>query len=80
MLKLNVVEVRNGLMDIKDLSQLLKIKESTLYQFTSRKKIPFIKIGNQIRFSLEQIESYLRENTVTPKFNWTGEEMPDDKG
>ncbi|GAN31562.1 MAG: DNA-binding protein [Candidatus Brocadia sp. AMX2] len=74
MVEFKTVEVRNCLLDITDLSQLLKVKESTLYQWTSQKRIPFIKVGNQIRFSLEQVEVYLRENTVTPKFNWFGRE------
>ncbi|KXK28788.1 MAG: putative phage transcriptional regulator [Candidatus Brocadia sinica] len=74
MAELKTVEIRNGLLTIDDLSEILKIKKDTLYQFTSRRKIPFIKIGNQVRFSLEQVETYLRENTVTPKFNWFGED------
>ena len=45
--------------DIKALSEYLQIKVSTLYAWTSQKKIPCIKIHGVIRFRKEEIDEWL---------------------
>jgi len=48
-------------LDIKELSQYLKIKPSTLYAWVSQGRIPHLKInGSLIRFEKEKIDTWLR--------------------
>jgi len=48
-------------LDIKELSQYLKIKPSTLYAWVSQGKIPHLKINNSlIRFEKEKIVAWVK--------------------
>lgn len=47
------------LLDIKDLSQQLNIKPSTLYAWVAQGKIPYVKIHGLIRFVQDEIERWV---------------------
>ncbi len=58
--------------DIKTLSGYLQIKVSTLYAWSSRNKIPSIKIHGVIRFRMDEINSWLdafQKKTETSAIN-----------
>jgi excisionase family DNA binding protein len=42
---------------------MLRIKKQRLYEWVHYNRIPYIKAGRFLRFSKEQIEEWLRENT-----------------
>jgi excisionase family DNA binding protein len=46
-------------LSIKELSEYLKIKPSTLYDWTAQGKIPHFKIHGVIRFRKEEIDQWL---------------------
>lgn len=46
-------------LDIKELSQYLNIKPSTLYAWVAQGKIPHVKICGLIRFRPEEIEAWV---------------------
>ena len=46
-------------LDVKELSQYLKIKPSTLYAWAAQNKIPSVKIHGLIRFRKEEIDVWL---------------------
>ncbi len=46
-------------LDVKDLSQYLNIKPSTLYAWVAQGKIPHVKINGRIRFQKEEIETWV---------------------
>lgn len=48
-----------GYLDIKELSDFLGIKRSTLYAWAAQGKIPCYKIHRLIRFRLEEIEPWV---------------------
>ena len=50
------------LMTAKELSQFLKLSESTIYKLASNGKIPGFKIGDSWRFELEEIQKLIRES------------------
>lgn len=52
-------------MDIKELSEYLRIGKSKIYSLIRHKKIPASRIGRQYRFSKEVIDSWLREQLIT---------------
>ncbi len=45
------------IMDIKEVSRYLKIKEQTIYRLAQQGKIPAIKIGGQWKIKREHIDS-----------------------
>lgn len=47
------------LITIQELSELLKVKPKTLYQWAELRQIPFLKLNGALRFDLDDIESWL---------------------
>ncbi len=50
------------LMTAKELSQFLKLSESTICKLVSNGEIPGFKIGDSWRFELEEIRKLIRES------------------
>lgn len=51
------------LLNIDEASQFLRIKKSTLYHYTMKKKITFCKIGKLVRFRMEDLNEFISNNT-----------------
>jgi len=51
---------------VKELSELLKVKVKTLYQWAELGQIPCIKLNGCLRFDLEDIEQWKKGCTKTP--------------
>ena len=51
----------NGIMDIKEVSNYLKIKEQTVYRLAQQGKIPAIKIGGQWKVKQEHLDKMFDE-------------------
>jgi excisionase family DNA binding protein len=50
------------LISIKELSQFLNVKQSTLYAWVHNGTIPFYKLNGLIRFDLEDIQDWVRNS------------------
>ena len=50
------------LMTAKELSQFLKLSESTIYKLVSNGEIPGFKIGDSWRFEMEEIQKIILES------------------
>ena len=50
------------IMTAKELSQFLKLSESTIYKLASNGEIPAFKIGDSWRFEMEEIQKLIRES------------------
>ena len=48
-----------GLLNVKQVAELLNVKRSYVYGLTSTGRIPFIKIGNHLRFRRADINGWL---------------------
>ncbi len=44
---------------VKELSQILKVKEKTLYQWTESGQIPCLKLNGSLRFDLDDIQKWI---------------------
>jgi len=51
-------------LNVKELSGLTGLKQSTIYQWVSQRKIPYIKLGKKILFDPDKINKWIDENTV----------------
>lgn len=47
------------LLTVDDLADLLQFKRQSIYNLVHKGKIPFIKVGNALRFNVSDIEKYL---------------------
>jgi len=46
--------------NLPELSEYLMISRSTLYKMTETDRIPYFKVGRQIRFSKEAIDKWIK--------------------
>lgn len=49
------------LLSIRDVSELLKIKESTLRAWVFQRRIPVVRLGRLVRFRLSELTKWLRD-------------------
>ncbi len=52
---------------IEQIAEKLQISETTLYKLARSGRIPAIKIGNQWRFKMDDIDKWLESQKVTQK-------------
>ena len=62
MADLKIIKNDNSLLDMKQASEYLNIKTSTLYAMCMRKQIPVVKIGKLNRFRREDLDKFITKN------------------
>lgn len=55
------------LLSVEEAMELLQISKPTMYRLTSKKKIPFYKIGGIVRFSEAHLMAWLESKGVQPE-------------
>ena len=61
------------LLTVQDVADYLRVKPSTIYQWTHEKYIPHVKLGNQVRFRESAIDAWLeRKSTAGRKSRRAG--------
>ena len=60
--KRNTIE----LMNVKEVSEKIQVKESTLYSWASKGKIPCHKLNGLLRFDQKEIENWVKKSKVVP--------------
>lgn len=51
-----------NLIDINQTSEILNMKVPTLYRWVHERKIPFVKMGNKLRFKETEIINFIEHN------------------
>ncbi len=52
---------------VKQLAEMMGLNESAIYQLTSQKRIPHVKIGRRVLFPVEVVRKWLEEHAVSAK-------------
>jgi excisionase family DNA binding protein len=52
---------------IKEVCDILQVKEHYIYALTSQGKIPFLKLGRFLRFERDKIEHWMKDNAHEPE-------------
>jgi excisionase family DNA binding protein len=52
---------------ISEVCDILQVKRHYIYGLTSRKQIPFVKLGRFLRFDRDKIEQWLKDKTQKPE-------------
>ncbi|MEI8390256.1 MAG: helix-turn-helix domain-containing protein [bacterium] len=55
----------SNLLDIKQTSEILNMKVPTLYRWVHERKIPFVKMGNKLRFKENEILDFIEQNSFS---------------
>ena len=53
------------LIDVSQLSQILNVKKKTIYDWTHKGQVPYLKVGGLLRFDLNDIEKWLKSKKVS---------------
>ena len=54
-----------NLYNIEETSKFLRISVSTLYRWVHKKEIPFVKLGGKLLFSQDEVQEYIKKNSVS---------------
>lgn len=66
----SIFEIKKEYIGTEDLAEMLNISISTVYSWTHSKKIPFLKVGSKLLFSVDRIKSWLKDNSHDPSGWW----------
>jgi excisionase family DNA binding protein len=55
------------LLTVKELAEILNVKEKTLYQWTELGQIPCIKLNRTLRFDEDDIEAWVKSKKKEPE-------------
>ena len=50
----------NGILNVEDVAQKLRLKEGTIYNLTHKRQIPYFKRGGRIYFDRDEINEWIR--------------------
>jgi excisionase family DNA binding protein len=57
-------------MDVRDLSEYLKLKEKTIYYLVSKGVIPCYRIGRLVRFRQDEVDAWMDTKRAKPFKNY----------
>lgn len=55
------------LIDINQLAEYIGVSTHTIYLWVSQRKIPYVKLGRNLRFRVDDIEQWIEENLYEQK-------------
>ena len=71
----NPIQVNNAPMDVKNLSEYLKLSVSAIYKLTSTSEIPHYKSGKRLYFKKEEIEEWIFSKRIKTRDDIENEAM-----
>ncbi|MBA5868379.1 MAG: helix-turn-helix domain-containing protein [Nitrospira sp. CR1.3] len=54
------------LVSIKEAALYTGLSPHTIYSMVSQRRIPFVKVGRLVKFDLELLDKWIKQNTVMP--------------
>jgi excisionase family DNA binding protein len=61
---MNLVESGNEILTMKDICDLLRVHQSTIYKLIKKGKIPSFRIGSDWRFRRDRIERWVAQKSM----------------
>ena len=62
--------IERRLLTIKEAALYTGLSVHTLYTMVSQKRIPYVKVGRLVKFDREQLDKWIKQQTVMPVPNW----------
>ena len=66
----SIFSIERRLMTIQEASQYTGLSVHTLYTMVSQKRIPYVKVGRLVKFDLEALDKWIKQQTVMPVAKW----------
>lgn len=60
------MEREEGLLTVPDVAEYLRVARITVYKMISAGRIPVTHVGRSVRFRVEDIRSFVSDNTTQP--------------
>ena len=54
------------LMSVKEAATYTGLSPHTVYSMVSQRRIPFVKVGRLVKFDLDLLDKWIKQNTVMP--------------
>jgi len=54
------------LLTVKEVSVYTGVSPDTIYTWVSQKRIPYVKVGRLVKFDVELLEKWIKQQTVMP--------------
>ena len=54
------------LITIKEAADYMGLSPHTLYTMVSQRRVPFVKVGRLVKFDVELLDKWIKQNTVMP--------------
>ena len=64
--------IEGGILTIKEIAEYLKVTERTIYRLAAAKQMPAFKIGGSWRFSRQDIDGWIKQQSQTPSSSSEG--------
>jgi excisionase family DNA binding protein len=58
--------IEGGILTIKEIAEYLKVTERTIYRLAAAKQMPAFKIGGSWRFSRQDIDGWIKQQSQQP--------------
>ena len=65
MAKTNCVGDVMKLLTVDEVAELFKTSKSTIYRWVHKREIPFVKLGGKLRFAENDIQIFIKQNSVS---------------
>lgn len=52
--------------DIDEAAQYTGLAKHTLYKMVSQRRVPYIKLGGRVKFSIDHLDKWIAQHTVMP--------------
>jgi len=59
--------VNRRLLNVEEVAHMLDMRTSTIYEWVSQRRIPFVKCGRLTKFDLQRIDEWIKESSVEEK-------------
>ncbi len=56
--------IEGGILTIKEIAEYLKVTERTIYRLAAAKQLPAFKIGGSWRFSRQDIDGWIKQQSM----------------
>ena len=53
------------LLTVEEIAELFQTSTSTIYRWVHKREIPFVKLGGKLRFSPNEIQEFIKKNSVS---------------
>jgi len=54
------------LISIQEAAEYTGLSHHTLYTMVSQRRVPFVKMGRLVKFDVELVDKWIKQNTVMP--------------